>query len=48
MSVKSYSAKQFSFVSKMVENETHAKPHGNVAINKENDRKAILLFSFVI
>jgi len=46
MSVKRYSAKQFSCFSKMVENETDAKPFGNVAMNKENDRKAILFFFF--
>ena len=48
MSPKSYSEKQFSCFSKMAENETDAKPYGNVATNKENDRKAILYFSFVI
>lgn len=30
----------------MVENETDAKPFGNVAMNKENDLKAILFFFF--
>jgi len=48
MSVKSYSAKQFSCFAKMVENETDAKRSGNVALNKENNREAILVFSFVI
>lgn len=33
-------------VEKMVENETDAKPFGNVAMNKENDLKAILFFFF--
>lgn len=32
----------------MVENKTYAKPYGNVAMNKENYRKAILFFYFVI
>jgi len=42
--VRSYSAKQFSFFTKMVENKTDAKPCGNVAMNKENDQRANSIF----
>lgn len=44
MSAKSYSAKQFSRFSNMVENKTDEKNYGNVATNKENNRKAIFFF----
>jgi len=44
MSVVRYSAKQFSRFTKMIENETDAKPYGNIAMNKENDQTANSFF----